>query len=71
MQNKNEINAINSELKMKQKMLSTMEEKIKKVEGPAEIADQLIEKIKVTIIHFICFLCVIRISNIHKNYYIK
>lgn len=48
MLNKNEINAINSELKMKQKMLSTMEEKIKKVEGPAEIADQLIEKIKVS-----------------------
>jgi hypothetical protein len=30
-------------------MLCTMEGKIKLVEGPAEIADQLVEKIKVTI----------------------
>ena len=48
MLNKNEVTTMNTELKMKQKMLSTMEEKIKKVEGPAAIADQLLEKIKVS-----------------------
>lgn len=32
---------------MKQKMLTTMETKIKEVEGPVAMADQLLEKIKV------------------------
>lgn len=44
---KNEITTVNNELKMKQKMLTTMESKIKEVEGPAAMADQLLEKIKV------------------------
>eukprot|EP00344_Euplotes_crassus_P001418 CAMPEP_0197014894 /NCGR_PEP_ID=MMETSP1380-20130617/72053_1 /TAXON_ID=5936 /ORGANISM="Euplotes crassus, Strain CT5" /LENGTH=76 /DNA_ID=CAMNT_0042440363 /DNA_START=94 /DNA_END=320 /DNA_ORIENTATION=+ len=31
---------------MKQKMLVTMDDKIKQVEGPAELADQIIQKTK-------------------------
>jgi len=47
MLNKNEVTTMNSELKMKQKMLGTMEEKIKQVEGPAALADQIIQKTQV------------------------
>ncbi|CAI2387489.1 unnamed protein product [Moneuplotes crassus] len=43
---KNEVSTLNSELKMKQKMLVTMDDKIKQVEGPAELADQIIQKTK-------------------------
>ena len=50
MPNKNEISTVNSELKMKQKMLGTMEEKIKMVEGPVALADQIIRKTKVSIV---------------------
>lgn len=49
MPNKNEISTVNSELKMKQKMIGTMNEKIKKVEGPAALADQIIQKTNVSI----------------------
>lgn len=43
-----EVNNANNELKMKQKMLVAMEGKIKDAGGPAELAERLNEKIKVS-----------------------
>ena len=49
MESKDEINSLNSELKMKHNMMASIEAKIKQFEGPVSLADQLLEKIKVWI----------------------
>ena len=44
MESKDEINSLNSELKMKHNMMASIEAKIKQFEGPVSLADQLLEK---------------------------